>query len=370
MMYIHADNFNAYDNNLLIDVFFSVIKFIKNKNSKINLDICINKNSNITLKKDCDMFFKCGQFLMFIYAFKINKLLSEDINYNNGQFFIKLSNINFNQTILNKTSCEDIAKDIINNSTYKKDCMPNAISNIKFKNNNDFKEFEKGFILTYKTFINEKNNLVKFLENSPVTDFSLSLIKNIKILNPKDLDMQLKFIRLRYLNKIESNPLLNDLVYFKQSNDEFINLSKEFLDILTQNSIIGIHNNSMEFMFIGYINGELKPTGINNIYISIYFSYIAKVTENKYYETSALYSLIPVLHSDSSDYNTEILELMYLLNNYICFKELEEFINNNIYLFKDISKSYKKSCITNCENLILKSVQEKSLYMLKSVFIV
>lgn len=367
---MYVKDFNYYDNSLFVEIFFSMIEFIKNKNSKINIEICLDKVSNVKFKKDSSMFSKCGQFLMFLYIFKIDNLSSENIYYSNGKFFLSLSSKHFNQYFMTNTGCEDIANDIINCSTYKKDCIPKIESNTKFTNKKDFKDFENGFISTYKTFIHEKNNIIEFLTKYPLRNFSITLIKNIKLLNPRDLHMQLKFIKLRYLKKIESNYLLNKLSAIHNYNSEFISLSKKFLDFLTQNSIIGMKNNSLELTFIGYINNELRPVGINNIYISIYFSFIAKITQNKYYEKSALYSLMPVINSDNLNYNKEILKLIYLLNSYIHFEELDKFIHDNICLFEDISSDYKNSCMKNPEKFILMCVREKSFQILKSLFLV
>ena len=175
----------------------------------------------------------------------------------------------------------------------------------------------------------------------------------------------------------ENIKYLNGTFFLKLSNDKdkFISLSTKLLDIVNENSLIGINKKGeIETTWIKYIDEKLCPIGIESIYIAIYFSYIGKVTNNSYYSQSAKSSLIPLLHLSESDYknimnNNKILNSIYLLNEYMSCSELSNFFEFNPELLMIIPHSYKKACISKTDNLIFQCIIDNSMDVLKSVIL-
>lgn len=351
-------------------------EFITDRNEQLNLTVLeewININD---FKKDDEIFFKSGQLLMFLYVFSVINLPKENIKYLDGTFFLKLSKDNFCNQLCIKADSKSIAYDIINKSIYTKFCFQNNFnieSSLMYKNLNDFK---RGFKICYETFLSEKINIMRFLENKGLENICLNFIRNLKMLTPRDLKIQLHFINIKARKAFVPNSMIEKVLLIKNDKAEFISLSTKLLDLVNENSLIGINNDGkLETTWIKCIDEKLCPIGIESIYIAAYFSYISKATNNSYYSQSAKSSLMPLFHLCESDYknimnDNKILSSIYLLNEYIDCSELSNFVEYNPKLFMTISNSYKKDCILNADNLIFQCIIDNSLDVLKSIILV
>ncbi|MGN0145490.1 MAG: hypothetical protein ACI398_10930 [Clostridium sp.] len=372
-MYI---NNNKNSNSFLIDMFFLVVKFITDRNKHLNLTVCTSKNIENTQKYDDEAFFKAGQFLMFLYVFSVDNLYKKNINYLDGTFFVKLSDENFNLVSSIKTKSESIANHIINRSVYTKQLLPHNCSIRDLSNNKNLSNFQRGFKICYETFLNEKIDLIKLLKNDGLINIYFNLIKNIRLLSPHDLKIQLEFINIQVKKSLTKNSIVEKIIRIKDDKNTFINLSLKLLDLVTENSIIGINDSgAIELTWIKYSNNKLGSIGTDSIYIAIYFAYIGKVTNNSYYSQSAKQSLTPLFNMSISDYKQttnldKILKSMYLLNNYINYSELNDFIYNNQDLFMMVSASYKKECNLKTDELIFQCIMDNSMDVLNSIILV
>ncbi len=357
--------------NFLANQLLLLVNFINNRIYRFNLEVSIVNNKDIVSKFNSDIFFKSGQLLMFFYIVNINNKSRGNIKYNNSKFYIYLPLNSTSKDYMNNTTSEDIINDLIEKSTYNEEFLPIELGSIIEE---DLMEIENGFELMYKIFINEKMNLINYLNEYNIEDNYSNLIKDIKLLNPHDLEIQLKLIRLKFENKLIKNELIEKLINCRENHDDFIEHSKMVLDLLIKNAIIALDNNKMQLMWMGYINKKLEPIKYRNIYLAILFSYIGKKTSEKYYLQIAKQSINPLLIVSKDlkgNYKSmldneyyEVLKLLYLLNNYIEFRELNIFIEENKDLFDLIRLEDKIKCNYDTENLILESVYNKSLDLL------
>ena len=216
---------------------------------------------------------------------------------------------------------------------------------------------------------------MRLLKNKGLENMCFNFIRNLKMLTPHDLKIQLYFINIKAGKSFVPNNMIEKVLSAKNDKDKFISLSTKLLDIVNENSLIGINKKGeIETTWIKYIDEKLCPIGIESIYIAIYFSYIGKVTNNSYYSQSAKSSLIPLLHLSESDYknimnNNKILNSIYLLNEYMSCSELSNFFEFNPELLMIIPHSYKKACISKTDNLIFQCIIDNSMDVLKSVIL-
>ncbi|PRR79657.1 hypothetical protein [Clostridium vincentii] len=365
-------------NNLLLDTLFLLRDFINN-NCKLNLKVSVSNTKEIVSKVDNNMFFKAGQLLMFFFITNVNNLRRENIKYDKETFYIINSPVNkIDENYIKSPTSENIIVDMIYKSTYNKEVLPIEVESISREN---LHELKRGFELTYKTMINEKINLINFLQKCELKNSYLNLIKDIKLLNPHELNVQLQFIELRYSKNLIKNELLEKVISCKDNYDEFISASSELLDLFIKNAIIGFGENGLELMWIGYIDESLEAIKYRNIYIAIFFEYIGEVTSNKYYLQATKHSVNPLLtyinnlnDDEKLVYNEEyyeMLKLLYLLNdsielNYI---ELDKVIQKNTKTFSSMALREKIRYSSNTDKIILEFIQNKSLDVLHSVIL-
>lgn len=359
-----------FNNDKLMDIFFLIIKFIISKNASLNLSVSLY-DGNYEYEEDSDIFFKAGQLIMFLYIFSINGLSKKDINYKNGTFQLNLKNENFTQKFCLNTDSNSIAYDIIRNSVFTKECFPSGLDTESIRITENFNSFIGGFQMCYQTFLDEKINLIDFLNNMDLNTICFNLIKNIKILTPQDCRKQIHFLEIKN-NMFKTNDNdISTLVLVKDDYSSFLDKSVEILDNVIQNSIIGINSSGdMEISWIRHLNTDLFPLGKDNIYLALYFSYISKLTSNSYYYQSAKSSVMPLLKMNSLALDEDIVKAMYLLNSYMDFNELKTFINENNDIFKNLPESYKNKCALECHNLIFSCIMRNSLNVINSLVLV
>lgn len=352
-----------------------LIDFINNR-CNLTLEVSFINSRDFESEFDCDIFFKAGQLLMFLYVLNIKNVSRENIKYRNNKFYIYMPINNSNEINIKKITAENIIINLIDKSTYNQEFLPEYLENI---NKENLFQIERGFELTYKLFIDEKINLINFLNKYVIKNSYINLIENIQLLNPHDLNIQLKFIRLKFQRELITIKSLKKLISQKNNHANFIESSRNVLDILIKNSIISLDENGIELMWIGYTNNKLEPTRYKNIYIAILLSYIGKTMSEKYYLQAAKQSLNPLLMDlvDSTiDYKKicgneyyDVLKLLFLLNNYIEFEELDNFIEKNPSLFNLISLEDKLKCNSETETFILEYIYNKSLDLLNSLIL-
>ncbi|MBU3093845.1 hypothetical protein KPL35_17585 [Clostridium sp. CF011] len=332
-----------------------LLKDFINNNCKLDLKVSFTNTKEIVSKVDNNMFYEAGKLLMVFFIVNINNLQRKNIKYDKETFYIINSSVNkIAENHIKKPTSENIIADIILKSTYNKEVLPIEVASVTREN---LDELKKGFELVYKTIINEKINLINFLENCEPKNIHSNLIKDIKLLSPHDLKVQLQFIELKYSKKLIENELLEKVICCKNNYNEFISASTELLDLLIENATIGFGENGLELMWIGYIDERLEAIKYKNIYIAIFLAYIGKITANKYYlqaTKQSVNSLLTYVNDDEekliyNDEYYEMLKLLYLLNDSmeLGYIELNKAIQKNTKLFasttfqKEVSHFYK-----------------------------
>lgn len=359
-----------FNNDKLIDIFFLIIKFIISRNTSLNLSVSLY-DGNYEYEEDADIFFKAGQLMMFLYIFSINGLSQKDINYKNGTFQLNLKPENFTQKFCMNTDCSSIAWDIIRNSVFTKECFPLGLDAESIRITENFNSFIGGFQICYQAFLDEKIKLIDFLNNKNLDTECFNVIKNIKILTPKDCEKQIRFLEIKNKMLKTNDKDISTLALVKDDYSSFLNKSMETLDNVIENSIIGINSSGdMETAWIRYLNTDLCPLGKDNIYLTVYFSYISKLTSSSYYYESARSSVIPLLKMNSLQLDEDIIKTMYLLNSYMNFNELKTFVNENNHMFKNLPQSYKNKCALECHDLIFSCIMRNSLDVINSLVLV
>ena len=311
-------------------IFNKIINIINEKNSISNsLNLCELKNTH--LHYNDKFFYSSGQILFLFYIFNINCLYGKNIE----------------NLILQDTRSDSIAKNYIANSIYTINYLPKEIDNI---NDSQLTLIKKGFSVAYNSILSEKTTVIEFIENNDTLENNLKLITNVRALNYNDLNIQLQLIDIRYKN-IYVNILFQDLQNLKDLNiDKIIDLCCPYAEILIQNSLLGIYNNSMERTWIGFINKEIKPIGYYNIYISLFLSYLGKISSKDYYINVAKEAIKPAIRDIS--YNISYIKdinninaTFYIVNNIIKSKYLNDYINSNM-----VSNLYFKKELDNIIN--------------------
>lgn len=361
--------------NFLLNTFLLLIDFINSKNLKLNLNVVVDYNKNLIFEDNQNIFFEFGQLFMFFYITNTNVKDMSITRYTEGRLYVEISETDSNESYFNGITAENIIYKLIDKSTYNKKLFLEGLDFTDKIDDKSLLDIQYGFELTYKTFIKEKIHLINVLNECEPNDIYFNLIKDIKLLNYHDLEMQLNFIKLKFQGELPKNKLVEKVISVKHNYNKFIENSKNLLYTLTMNGILSFYNNKVELMWIGYIDCELKPIKYMNIYIATYFAYIAKNTEKKYYLQSAKNSLNPLLADivniddnckDALGNNRHhMLELLYLLNHYIEFDELNRIINKNIELFSNVKLGHKSKNDLDIENIILKSIYDDTLNLLK-----
>ncbi|MBW9173998.1 hypothetical protein [Clostridium estertheticum] len=362
-------------NDLILNTLLLLKEFINN-NCKLNLKVSVTSTKGIVSKVDNNMFYEAGKLLMLFFIVNVNNLQRKNIKYAKETFYIINSPVNnIAENYIKNPTSENIITDIIYKSTYNKEVLPIEITSVTSENLNELK---KGFELVYKTIINEKTNLINFLQKCEFRKNYLTLIKDIKLLSPHDLKVQLQFIELKYSKNLIKNELLEKVICCKNNYDEFISASNEFLDLLIENATIGFGENGLELMWIGYIDERLEAIKYKNIYIAIFFAYIGKVTANKYYLQTTKHCVNSLLTNVNDDekllYNDEyyeMLKLLYLLNNSmeLDYKALDKVIEKNTKLFDLIDFKSEIKYSSNKDEIMLEFICNKSLDILHFVIL-
>jgi len=367
-------------NNLLLNTFLMLIDFINSKNIKLNLKVSVDYNRSLISEVNSQMFFKFGQLLMFFYITNINGKDKPIIRYKKGIFYAEIYEDYSDESYVNSITAENIIYKLIDKSTYNKKFFIEGLDYADKIDDKSLLDIQSGFELTYKTFIDEKTNIINFLNECGPKNIYLNLIKDIKLLNYHDLGIQLTLIKLKFQRELPKNKLVENITYGKYNYDKFIENSKSLLDMLTKNSIISFYNNKVELMWFGYINEELKPIKYLNIYLAIYFAYIAENTEEKYYLQSAKNALNPLLDEirNINDKHKEVLgndyycflEGLYLLSHYIEYDGLNKILEKNIRFFSNINLEDKLKTDFDIENLILEFIYHNSLNLINSLILI
>lgn len=357
-----------------------LLKDFINNNCKLDLKVSVTNTKEIVSKVDNNMFYEAGKLLMVFFIVNINNLQRKNIKYAKETLYIIDSPVNkIAENYIKKPTSENIIADIILKSTYNKEVLPIEVASVTREN---LDELKKGFELVYKTIINEKINLMNFLEECGPKNIHSNLIKDIKLLSPHDLKVQLQFIELKYSKNLIQNELLGKVICCKDNYDEFISASTEFLDLLIENATIGFGENGLELMWIGYIDERLEAIEYKNIYIAIFFEYIGKVTGNKYYLQATKHSINPLLSyinnlNDDEEkliYNDEyyeMLKLLYLLNDSmkLDYIELNKAIQKNTKLFASMDLKDGINYNSNKDEIMLEFIFNKSLELLHFVIV-
>lgn len=337
-------------NNNFEELISLLLKFLNNNNSSLN--ILFNTDNNISTKKDDNIYFFSGQLLMLLYICNVNNFDNKNIKYFSNTFYISTINYNYlPQTNIQNSTSESIIDDILYKSVFYKDYLPNGIKPLYDENLIDL---ENGFKLIYTILMKKKLEIIKLIESINLNINTSFLIQNLLLINPHDLELQLQFIKIKYNKVIYINDSLKNLKYESKNMDNFIDNSCLYLNLLIKNSIIGSGKYGLELMWIEYLNNTLYPTRIDNINFSLLSAFVGKKLNSKYYLEATKNSINPLLsYIDSfiennliNDDILEVFKLLYLLNQYIDFSNLNNFINTN---FKN--KYFKNIKINNINNL-------------------
>lgn len=355
------------------NIFLHLLKLVNDKNNRLNLQVKFNDTTSNSSDLNDNIFFQAGQLLMFFYIFNIQNLKRNNIKYFNNTFYINdLLFSQIDEIHTNHITSEDIINYMIENSIFTKEVLPLNILDINDVNLNILKE---GFKLTYETLIDEKINILHFLNNNLPKNQYPYLFNTLKILSPHDLSIQLEFINLKYRKCISKNKILIDLLNTSNDYFTFIQTATKYLDIFTQNAFIGSGDYGIELMWIGFINNRLQPIKEKNIYISLLFAYIGKLTDNTYYIQTAKHAIHPLLkyldfkNKLSKEDANELIHLLYLLNFYIHFDTLNKFITDNNNLFDSISPNTKLKYSSSPDEVILNYIYTNLVELLPHLII-
>lgn len=318
---------------------FSYISNVINGNSSMN-----NKNP-VVLYKPCEnfkydsmLFFKAGQLLFLLYIFNINNLKRKEISYNDCTFYIlDLFNKEFFIDDLTSFDCESIAYNFIKNSVYRINFLPIKVTTV---NDDRLLELKNGFTFSYNVLLNEKITILNTLENSDNKLIFTNLIRNLKLLNPNDLNKQLKIITIRYKNKYIQEDFQKLSCDALLSYDEFIRLQSNFTPNLIQNAIIGVNDNDFSLTWVGFIDNTLIPLGYRNIYIALFLGYLSVVLNNTHYFQCCIQAINTsiknfdinknnLLQSNKKAELSKILKSFHLLSQLISYEKLTAFILDN-----------------------------------------
>lgn len=342
-------------NDILINQQFSYFTDILNKGSKdLNLKIKFGEY-NIDSELDENMFLRSGYILMILYILNAN--FNGEIKYNEGIFYIK--DIEKSNTKFIDSKVENIIEDIINKSIYYKSFLPNYNEEDTAKN---IKDIETGFERAYKFFIDKKQDLIKDLDPNK----NIELINMLKILSYNDLEMQRKFLRIKFRYPNEDNLLLNKLKGYENCDNSFVESSCKFLDSILEKSIIGMDKHGLEMMWIQYDNGKIVPTKFNNIYIAIYLKFISMIEDNKYYLESAKQTINPLL-SEEYQLSMELFKILYLNKNFLDYDGVKEYIRKNESLAESISYEDKEKLTIDTEKKAMKFIKDKTFNVLDNI---
>lgn len=354
-----------------IKILLLVLEYIKSKNKQIKLSIKSSSNEDIEGFINEDIFFEFGQLLMLFYVFNLDNICKKNIKYSNNTFYIneKVIEVKIRNELL--SSSEDIVNFIIDKSVYKKIL---TLGELKYVNKEHLKDIQDGFKTAYDILIDMKFQLINYIKSFKC-DLS-DVIENINFLNPNDLELQIKLIEISLSNYYSPNKV-NDSKRFIEDN---ISYASEVLDKYIDKAIYGIGSYGIELMWIGKFDKTIKPTIGINIYVSVLLAYIGEVKEDRYYIQAAKYSINPLLkYLDKKKKNIsevkenkefiDLLTLLYLLNSYIDFSELDKFIKENLELFSLVRSKDKTKYDLKIEENILEDIKYKALDKIECIIV-
>lgn len=349
--------------NIDLSLYISILlNYLKDNNSSIEIN-CIDNNSFYDIF-DENLFYLSGQLLAILYALNIDK---NDISYSENTFNISNISIKNYFTICNyEPTSENLITSMINSSVFFKNYLPLNINVISEKNLIDL---ESGFKFSYNIFTNNKLDILTSL--NPLNIDNHISTNTLSMLNNNDMLRQLKFLRIKYGKYTSKNKLLLAMKNKINIMDKFIKSSCLFLDLAIESSILGFGKYGLQRMWIEYNNNVIQPTKLNNIYFALIFAFISKNTNKNIYLEVCKNSISPLLsYIDLSIQNKKIdseiissINILYILNLYINFSELNDFLNNNI-LTKNICK---KSTSSNVENKVFNYIVENGFNVFDNV---
>lgn len=320
-----------------------ISNYLKNIKGMVHIELV---NKKVSSKLDNNIYFSLGYLIMYLYIAQIRNCSRDCIKYINKTIYITNKKECKNGLIDSATS-EKIINNLIEKSVYNIEFLPEEVISISRE---EVFEIINGFREAYNLVIKEKCNLIDYIYSIDKDKEYVELINFIKLLNPRDLEMQIKFIMLKHnFNKK------------KKKSFDYNNFKK--IDNCISSGVIGVSDIGLELMWIEYYRGELQPTKYRNIYIAILFAYISKKTNNSYYLKSAQYTVNPIItylkeNRELENINEyELISSMYLLNEYIEYEVLDNFIKENSHKFNNFNLKSNEDNNDKKEYIIKKSIE-------------